>query len=234
MAKRSPHGPSKTTPKLRRRCRRWKTPAKMDDPAVPFAIDDEIRKARLQSRWQLVDAIAFGRRTLQVAIEEANRRENYKPGEVLASWKRTATLAERAHQTLNQLINHIGSSGVSPSDVLGPSIRVPRSWAASGRISVGIVQRPQSRADTKREVELLLNARRVLQELAEHAQKRRDRLARAHKNEGDPGKRAFAFSLAEGWIFLTGKKPGRNFDLTRNPFLRIRRGSMYRCKLQRQ
>jgi hypothetical protein len=130
-------------------------------------------------------------------------------------------LAERAHQTLSQLITHIGKSGVPSSDALGPSIRVPKSWAASGRISVGIVQRPQSRADTQREVEALHKTLGVLQELAEHAQQRRDRLARARKNEGDLGKRAFVFSLAEGWIFLTGRKPGRNFDSSRNPFLRF-------------
>jgi hypothetical protein len=130
-------------------------------------------------------------------------------------------LAERAHQTLNQLISHIGPIGVSPSDILGPGIRVPVRWAASGRISVGIVQRPQSRADAEREVEALRKAHGILQELAEHAHQRRDRLARAHTNEGDPGKRAFVFSLAQGWIFLTGRKPGRSFDSKRNPFLRF-------------
>jgi hypothetical protein len=204
-----------------RRFRRWKTLATIHDLAFPFTIDDEIRKTRLQSRWQLADAIAFGRRTLEVAIEEARKHEEFRPGEVLVRWKRTAMLAERAHQMLNQLINHVGPSGVSPSDTLAPSIRVPKTWVASERISVGIVQRPKARADTKREIEALLEACRVLQELAEHAHQRRDRLAQAAKNEGDPGKRVFVYSLAEGWIFLTGKKPGRNFDPTRNPFLRF-------------
>jgi hypothetical protein len=84
---------------------------------------------------------------------------------------------------------------------------------------VGIVQRPQSRADAERELEALRKAREILQELAEHAQQRRDRLALGRKNEGDLGKRAFVYSLAEGWIFLTGRRPGRNS--TRNPFLRF-------------
>jgi hypothetical protein len=221
MARRSPHGPSKTTSKPRVTYRRWKTPGDIHDTASRFAIDDQIRKAPLQSRWQLGDAVAFGRRTLEVAIEEASRNESYQPGKILARWKRTAMLAERAHRTLKQFITHVEKTGVSSSDALGPSIRVPKSWTPSGRISIGIVQRFQSREDTERGIEALRKAREILQELAVHAQQRRDRLARARKNEGDPGKRAFVHSLAEGWIFLTGRKPGRNFVSTHNPFLRF-------------
>jgi hypothetical protein len=217
MAKHSPSNPNLKP----RRTRRWQTPGNIHDIASPFAIDSEIRKARLQSRWQLADAIAFGRRTLAVAIEEASSHESYRPGKTLASWKRTALLAERSHRILSQLINHIGPRGVPVSDALGPSIQVPKSWTPSGRISVGIVQRFRSREDIEREIGALRKARDILQELAAHAQHRRDRLARASKNEGDLGKRAFVYSLAEGWIFLTGKKPGRNFYATRNPFLRF-------------
>lgn len=189
MARRSPpHGLSKTTSKPRLTYRQWKTPDDIHDAASPFAIDDEICNARLQSRWQLADAIVFGRRTLAVAIEEARKHEGFQPGEVLVRWERTALLAERSHRTLSQLISHIGPRGVPSSDILGPSIRVPRSWAPSGRIKVGIVQRPQSRADAERELEALRKAREILQELAEHAQQRRDQLALARKNEGDPGK----------------------------------------------
>ena len=124
-------------------------------------------------------------------------------------------------RSLTPLTLTIGPHGVPSSDILGPSIRVPRSWAPSGRIKVSIVQRPHSRADAERELEALRKTREILQELAEHAQQRRDQLALARKNEGDLGKRVFVYSLAEGWIFLTGRKPGRNFVSTRNPFLRF-------------
>jgi hypothetical protein len=220
MMKRSPHGPSRAASKPRR-TRRWKAPANIHNTASPFAIDDEIRNAPLQARWQLADAVAFGRRTLEVAIEEARKHESYRPGETLDSWKRTALLAERSHRTLSQFIRHVGPRGFPASDALGPSIRVPKSWAPSGRISVGLVPRFQSTKDTEREAEALRKARDILQELAAHAQQRHSRLARARKNEGDPGKRAFVHSLAEGWIFLTGRKPGRNFVSTHNPFLRF-------------
>jgi hypothetical protein len=216
--RRSPHGPSRTASKSRR-TRRWKAPANIHDTESPFAIDEEIRKAPLQSRWQLADAIAFGRHTLAVAIEEGRKHESDQPGEILASWKRTALLAERSHRTLSQLINHIGRRGVPLSDAREPTILVSKSPALSGGISVRIM-RP-SREDTEREVEALRKASDTLQELAARAQQRSYRLARARKNEGDPGKRAFVHALAVGWRFLTGRKPGRNFYATRNPFLRF-------------
>jgi hypothetical protein len=41
------------------------------------------------------------------------------------------------------------------------------------------------------------------------------------KNEPDLAKRAFVYRLAEGWIFLTGRRPGRSYNPTRKPFLRF-------------
>ena len=46
-------------------------------------------------------------------------------------------------------------------------------------------------------------------------------LASRRKNEGNLGKRSFVYRLAEGWIFLTGKRPGRSYISSRNPFLRF-------------
>jgi len=86
---------ARTKLKRSRTRHRWKASDRIFDPAVTFAIDEEIRKAQLQSRWQLTDAVLFGRRTLAAAIEDANTYENYRPGEALAYWSRTAKLADR-------------------------------------------------------------------------------------------------------------------------------------------
>ena len=40
-------------------------------------------------------------------------------------------------------------------------------------------------------------------------------------NEPDHRKRAFVYQLAEAWIFLTGKRPGRGRYQGTNPFLRF-------------
>ena len=100
--------------------RRWKANDQIFDLAVTFAIDEEIRKAQLQSRWQLTDAVLFGRRALAVAIEDANTYENYRPGEALAYWSRTTKLAVCAHAALNDLIKHIGPAGVPSGDISIP------------------------------------------------------------------------------------------------------------------
>jgi hypothetical protein len=218
MMKRSPHGPSRAASKPRR-TRRWKAPANIHNTASPFAIDDEIRNAPLQARWQLADAVAFGRRTLEVAIEEARKHESYRPGETLDSWKRTALLAERSHRTLSQLINYIVRRDVALSDAREPTLLVSKPPVLSGGTWLRIVE--PSREDTEREVEALRKASDMLQQLAARTQERSYLLASERKNEGDPGKRAFVHALAVGWNFLTGKKPGRNFYATRNPFLRF-------------
>jgi hypothetical protein len=100
-------------------------------------------------------------------------------------------------------------------------IRVPLQVAKSGRVQLRLVQRQKSKDEAKEEASALIGARDALAELCAHAQRRRNRLAQTRKHEGDPAKRAFVYRLAEGWIFLTGKRPGRNFDPSRNPFLRF-------------
>jgi hypothetical protein len=127
MARHFQSGPGKL--KRRQRSHRWKASDQIFDLAVTFAIDEEIRKAELQLQWQLRDAILFGRRTLAVAVEDANANANYRPGEALAYWSRTEKLAVRAHRTLDDLVKHIGPAGVPirghfGSDPAGAAVNV--------------------------------------------------------------------------------------------------------------
>ena len=200
---------------------RWKENDQIFDLTVTFAIDEEIRKAQLQSRWQLADAVLFGRRTLAVAIEDANAYENYRPGEALAYWSRTTKLAVRAHAALRDLIKHIGPAGVPSGDILVPMERVPSSWTKSGKITVKLLPRGQPPNQAKKDLEALLAARDACAGFASRSQQRWKGLASRRKNEGDLGKRSFVYRLAEAWIFLTGKRPGRSYISRRNPFLRF-------------
>ena len=218
MARHFQSGPGKL--KRSRRPHRWKANDQIFDLAVTFAIDEEIHKAQLQSRWQLTHAVLFGRRTLAVAIEDANAYENYRPGEALAYWSRTTKLAVRAHAALHDLIKHIGPAGVPSGDILIPMERVPSSWTKSGKITVKLLPRGQPLNQEKKDLEAMLAARDACAGFASRSQQRGKGLASRRKNEGDPGKRSFVYRLAEGWIFLTGKRPGRSFS-RRNPFLRF-------------
>ena len=207
--------------KRRLKSRQWKPPPGIRNPSVPFNIDQEIREARLQSSWQLAEAIAFGRRSLEVAIEDSRIYESYRPGEYLAYCTRVANLADRAHCALKRLIRHIGPAGVPPSDILIRMDRVPSAWTKSGKMRINLYPRGQPLDQAKNDTDGLLAARDVLAGFADRSRQRRKSLAERRKNEGDVGKRHFVYRLAEGWIFLTGKRPGRNFDPSRNPFLRF-------------
>jgi hypothetical protein len=221
MAAHNRLGRARTKSKRSRKSRQWKLPASIHSPSVSFRIDQEIRAARLQSRWQLVEAIAFGRRCLEVAIEDAGIYEGYSPGEYLAYWTRVAELADRAHSALDRLIRHIGPKGVPPSDILVRMDRVPLTWTKSGKIRIHLHPPGQPLDQAKNDTDGLLAARDALAGFANRSRQRRKSLAERRKNEGDVGKQTFVYRLAEGWIFLTGKPPGRNFDSSRNPFLRF-------------
>ena len=54
-----------------------------------------------------------------------------------------------------------------------------------------------------------------------YAAQRKEQLKHTRINDPDYGKRAFVYRLAEGWVFLTGKKPGKGRYPHGNPFLRF-------------
>ena len=65
------------------------------------------------------------------------------------------------------------------------------------------------------------NAHSLLDEIRSYARQRKEQLGPTRINDPDYGKRAFVYRLAEGWIFLTGKKPGKGRLPEKNPFLRF-------------
>jgi hypothetical protein len=103
----------------RRKPRTWRAPATIVEENAPFEIDAEIRSAKLQSRWSLDDAISFGRRALQVALEDAIENEGTRPNDQFKMWDRTADMAKKAHDTLRELLEYIGPSGLPTA---GPAL----------------------------------------------------------------------------------------------------------------
>jgi hypothetical protein len=186
---------------------------------VITGIDKAIKALPLQPRWEssIEQAIDFGRRTLQVACEDARTYKDYDPGRELAYWIRTTELARKAHEALDRLISHIGP-GMTLLDILVPSARFP---GKSGTIQIRIGYAPRSKDENEKELATLLEARRALVQLSAHAEKRRKGRAQVRKHEGNLEKRAFVYILAEGYIFLTGERPGKGRYLENNPFLRF-------------
>ena len=187
--------------KRRLKSRQWKPPPGIRNPSVPFNIDQEIREARLQSSWQLAEAIAFGRRSLEVAIEDSRIYESYRPGEYLAYCTRVANLADRAHCALKRLIRHIGPAGVPPSDILIRMDRVPSAWTKSGKMRINLYPRGQPLDQAKNDTDGLLAARDVLAGFADRSRQRRKSLAERRKNEGDVVEKTFCISTSGGMDF---------------------------------
>ena len=62
--------------------------------------------------WKLTDAIAFARRALVVAVEEAQIFDSRRPSEASAYWSRTADLGSHSVKSTRQL----------PSSILNPAL----------------------------------------------------------------------------------------------------------------
>ena len=68
----------------------------------------------------------------------------------------------------------------------------------------------------------MVAAKQIIGKLRADTLTRRDALLALYPNSSqDHQKRAFVRILAEGWVFLTGKMPGKNLDPLKNPFLRV-------------
>jgi len=98
-----------------RRARTWKEPGAIAATKGLFEIDKVIRSLKLQPGWRSIDeATDFGRRALQVAVDDAARYEGRRAAEQFGYFARAAELAERARSALQRLITHIGPSGLKP------------------------------------------------------------------------------------------------------------------------
>lgn len=212
-----------------RKPRKWREPGTITAADAPFAIDEAIRslgkEKRLQGRWRIDEAISFGRRALQVALEDAICFENHRAADQFKYFKCASDLAASAQQALEKLLDHIGASGLATGIVLLKQNRAPKSFAKSGKFQIRTSLREKPTGgfvgakDAKDEVEALVAAADLLNEMQNYAKDQQKKLEHTQINDADHGKRAFVYRLAEAWIFLTGKKPGKGRDASHNPFL---------------
>jgi hypothetical protein len=216
---------------MARKPRQWRLPDTITGQSAPFHVDGEIKRLTLQASWKAVnDAVAFGRRALQVALEDARENEGRRPSDQFDHWNRTAELAKDAYDALRKLIDHMGPSGL-PTGIHLSTMRVPKAGVKGGGKVVALISpRKKSanvsftRQDAKDEVKMLSDARDVLRTLTCHANERKRATSHTNKIAGrDYGKYAFVYRLAESWIFLTGKIPGRGRTPRTKPILAVRR-----------
>jgi hypothetical protein len=219
----------------RHRSRTWKEPRAVVSAKV-LEIDTQIQQLAhgnaLQPHWSIDKAIRFGRRALQVALEDAISNAFRRASDQLKKFEQAISMAKLARGPLQEIIEYIGPHGL-PEGIklisgLPSGLRVDRRLAKSGQIEVltslreGPSGKPFGPQDAKNEIEKLVAARDVLIDIQRYAEQQRKRLAHTREiKDPDYGKLAFVYRLAEAWISLTGKKPGRGRLPEHNPFLRF-------------
>lgn len=137
-------------------------------------------------------------RMLQLAIADASEPEKQSD---LTLWAEIRDSAARAANAIDQ-----ARKCISAIDQDAPRA-VRRLRRRQGR---GIQDLSQMRKIADRDLRTIEAASAILAELSLDAARKRAEFASENQNPGDPSRQAFVIWLMEGWIFLTGKRPGKS------------------------
>ena len=152
-------------------------------------------------------ALGIARRALEVAIISAcgERQQNPSRGDWAPAWTSIADAAKDSERAIGKVFRAIDPKGTRPEHF--------QTFIAQSRL--GGVGYHRSRRDAR----ILLAARQILRGLNDDTLRRRADLVAMYPHSFDFEKRAFVERLAEGWVFLTGVRPGKNRDIGKNAFL---------------
>ena len=183
------------SPRSRKRPRVWKVPPNISNPRVPFAIDNVIKKLSRRVKWKITSPLVFGRLALKNAILKAKAESQHQPDFWIASNKRIATFASRAHTATDRTIRALAPRA-SSADMLSRPLLAART--KKGRQNLRAL-RESSLADAR----ILWLVRDVLKRISEDAMLRQKAIAEVRQNVGDAQKRVFVLTLAEAWCSLS-------------------------------
>jgi hypothetical protein len=200
-------------------------PERVYDLKKSLGIDDAL-KSRIVSlrgpriRSELVaHVVLIGRRILEVAINEAVSQKELHPrqSEWESQWSHIAEASQDAIAALDGLFSAIDPGG-KEAEHFAPFVRQSR----AGGFEVSNAGHRDAAERALRDARLLVEARQIIGNLHADTLKRRDALMALYPSSSqDHQKRAFVRILAEGWVFLTGKRPSKQPDSSKNPFLRV-------------
>jgi hypothetical protein len=191
--------------------RKWRDPT-TDAGRNSFEIFDAVAGAPLQQRWSRAEANSFARFALGVAVRDAMKFQKYRSRDQFEYWQQIADISGKAASALQRLIEHASPEGLPYGIKLGyrygPYLLMTPRQLPSGESA--------SRTTSKAELDLLCETHKAIKAINGTARKYERQLSRSTDNEREHDKHAFAFRLAEAWIYLTGKLPGLGHE--RNPF----------------
>jgi hypothetical protein len=180
---------------------------------VDEILAERCQSARALKMRDLQEANKYARWGLEVAYYEVLRVRHDASGPIADDFVKLEGAARAAHKALDALLNHLKSNAKSPAE-----IEVPILTAQAG-LQDGAPRELHGRALA--EVGALWEAREIAGRLAGAALKKEVRVRKDRRNPGKPEQLIFAKTLAEIWVFLTGKAPGKNQSPEGNPFQRF-------------
>jgi hypothetical protein len=194
-------------------------PSKIFKAGVLFIdreIEERIRAPRSGIRPELRErAKAFARRALEVAINSAvgDRQLNPPKSEWEGDWIDIRDAANQADKALSKLFKRIDTSG--------PASRRWVRFLRQSRFGRSTLGYAATTTRARRDAFILWSAKRLVKLLSADVERRQSEFVQANKYSPGGDRHEFVFVLYEAWVFLTGKRPGTNPDIGRNPFLRF-------------
>ena len=151
---------------------------------------------KLQPRWSIEDALAFGRLAMRVALEDARYWEAHKASDQFKYYEGVEASARETELALSRLLQKIGDDGL-PTGIDLARTRVPRSLIKSGVVFVRLLPRGKLSggsytADQRRaQVASLVATRQLLGEITTNAgvlRKQTQHLSKINDRSADYGK----------------------------------------------
>jgi hypothetical protein len=186
-------------------------------PAVTDIIQKMINRKKLRPELinNPVAALGAAIRIVEMASDEAKykkiaAKEAVVYGTDPARWQMFSDYAENAHKNLARLLSFMAS----PEGDRLP--RHVREIQANLRIEMNCPQPVQARIDRSRaEGQMLIDTLAILKRLNQDAKRRHDAVyvqRTQGQHDGHSWTRLFVLRMAEGWVQLTGKPPGKGKD----------------------
>ncbi|TQN61024.1 hypothetical protein FLX27_15265 [Agrobacterium tumefaciens] len=202
-------------------------PDNIDNLNHPFNVDLILKRLeqprgriRLHKRWNGAseqEMIGCLRRCVEAAIHIGFAAdEQLKYGEYASDWKTAASMAARASGALSELIKHLTGLGSKDLSENGKAYLRPSLFSFHNATATGESITEKNRL-AESDAAALVTANEFLLQYADFAKGKSDHLTTGRQHPGKPGKAAFVTTLAESWIWLTGRIPGKGLE--NNPFL---------------
>ena len=157
--------------------------------------------------------VRIGRYALDAAINEAVSQKEVHPRQSeLEPWSRITDASQDVVKALDRLFMAIDPDG-KEAEHFAPFIRQSRGSGGFRASNAGYRAAAKS---ALRDARLLVKAKQTADKLHADTLTHRDALVAQYPHSSqDHQKRGFVRILAEGWIFLTGKMPSKNLDLSK-------------------